>query len=168
MAQALFGAHSPLPLRTVRLPSTDADAPPVDLPYLESDDTAEAAEEDVVVDADPATREPAAEPTRTPPPPTPQAAAAPTGLSLWDVEYAYVAEHPDDGTARLDLARKLYGVGAVERSLEQYAVLAEGDVEVLPDVIRDLNLLVHLYPESTRPKTLLAAARARARQVPES
>ena len=34
LAQALFGAHSPLPPRVTRLPFTDEDAPPLELAYL--------------------------------------------------------------------------------------------------------------------------------------
>jgi tetratricopeptide (TPR) repeat protein len=169
MAQALFGARSPLPLRTVRLPMTDADAPPVDLPYLADEETDVA---DNVVEAE---AHPSAAPVTQVAPvsapaqaelPAPQEPLAPEELSLWDVEYAYVSEHPGDYAARLDLARKLYSVGAVERALEQYSQLVQGDYEVLPAVARDLNLLVHLYPDSPKLEALLAAVRERARQEP--
>ncbi len=170
LAQALFGTRSPLPQRTVRLPMDDADLPPLDLPYLMDED--EASTEDMVVEGEAATLGPADalladagadEPSM----PAAEAPTAPAGLSLWDVEYAYVNEHPSDYRARLDLARKLYGVGAVERALDQYAQLVHGDYEVLPDVARDLDLLVRLYPDSSRLQTLAAAVRDRTRQDPD-
>jgi len=166
MAQTLFGPQSPLPLRTVRLPLTDADVPPVDLPYLE-EDVAEGAvvEAAANLSAVPAIQAPTPAQAKLA---TPQETLPPEGLSLWDVEYTYVSEHPADYAARLDLARKLYSVGAVRRALEQYAQLVQGDYEVLPAVVRDLNLLVHLYPDSPEPKELLAVARERARQEPSS
>ena len=170
VAQALFGAYTPLPLRTVRLPMTDAevDAAPVDLPYLLDDENDIAAGEVVEEEA---TALSAAPVEQTPSPSqaeaaAPQASLSPAGFSLWDVEYAYVNDHPADYAARLDLARKLYEVGEVERALEQYGQLVQGDYEILPAVVRDLNLLVHLHPGSPKLEALLTTARERGRQEP--
>ena len=41
VAQSIFGAHSALPPRLARLPFREEDAPPLDLPYLFDDETAE-------------------------------------------------------------------------------------------------------------------------------
>ncbi|NLG28966.1 MAG: tetratricopeptide repeat protein [Chloroflexi bacterium] len=179
LAQTLFGTRSPLPPRTVRLPVRDDELPPLDLPYLMEDETPA---EDMVIEgqatpvtAAPERPAPAADESLRPEiaeesieraeRPAP-GSVGPGGLSLWDVEYAYVNEHPQDYRARLDLARKLYGVGAVERALDQYAQLVHSDYEVLPDVARDLDLLGRLYPDSSRLKTLFAAVSDRLRQEP--
>lgn len=44
VAQALFGARSPLPPRVIRLPFEEDDAPDIDLPYLRADDAASPSE----------------------------------------------------------------------------------------------------------------------------
>jgi tetratricopeptide (TPR) repeat protein len=178
LAQTLFGARSPLPPRTARLPMREDELPLLELPYLMEDETPA---EDMVIEGQ-ATPVPApggaAPPADEPLPPeiveeAPErterpapGSVGPGGLSLWDVEYAYVNEHPQDYRARLDLARKLYDVGAVERALDQYAQLVHSDYEVLPDVAHDLDLLGRLYPDSSRLEALFAAVSDRLRQEP--
>jgi tetratricopeptide (TPR) repeat protein len=88
------------------------------------------------------------------------------GLSLIDVRRHYVAEHPDDHQARLDLARRLCGIGDVTQATKHYSHLVQEDFGTLPAVIRDLELLKRLYPSITTFDELLRAAHLRESRKP--
>lgn len=89
------------------------------------------------------------------------------GLSLLDVQSRYVAEHPDDGQARLDLARRLRDAGRLGEALAQYAFLIRYDFETLAAVINDLEFLKRIYPGTPAIEALVADAHERdSRQPP--
>jgi tetratricopeptide (TPR) repeat protein len=201
VAQALFGARSPLPPRAARLPAREDDLPPLDLDYLLADADLEDDEEEPASwgagGAWPAGAERAAAGPVSPAPerPTPAAedaveeappedAAVSTAgeaadeepvaderpawesLSLIDVQRQYVAEHPEDSQARLDLARRLRDDGSLGEAIEQYRWLVENEVALLPEAIEDLEFLNRLYPRTTALVDLLGEARFRERTTP--
>ena len=83
------------------------------------------------------------------------------GLSLIDVRRRYVEEHPDDFSARLDLARRYRDVGNLAGALEQYSRLVVEDFSTLRAVLEDLDKLNRIYPRTPALETLLARARLR-------
>ncbi len=193
-AQAIFGARSPLPPRLARLPLTEQDMPPLELPYLVAEEEEGGVEEYVVIEgqvAQPSPKE-ASEPEMGSAPaatepdiqdrasvqshpleaaarvaeeaPRAQRAAAPEGISLLDIRRQYVEEHPEDYQARLDLARRLRDLWKLDQALEQYKVLVQQDFETLSDVVRDLSRLDRIYPATPDLVALLRAARERERK----
>jgi len=90
----------------------------------------------------------------------------PEKMSLIDVQRQYLAEHPDDCQARLDLARRLRDMGQLDQAAAQYQACIEGGYEVLPAVMRDLELLARLYPGTQSIDDALRNASERERRVP--
>jgi tetratricopeptide (TPR) repeat protein len=89
------------------------------------------------------------------------------GLSLIDVRRAYVADHPDDHQARLDLARRLCGSGDVTQAAQHYGYLVQEAHSLLPATIHDLELLKRLYPSMAIFEELLIAAHLRESRQPQ-
>ena len=168
MAQALFGADSPLPPRTVRLPFREEDAPPLDLPYLIEEESAK--EEDTVVIegvaeevAPGVTRALAAPDPRTPrmdrghPIPTSDHSRSDARQGITpraSLSEAQVA-------SRLMAARRFASIGAWSQACELYASLLGGDDATLSIVLHDLRMHHRLSPGESRLVTLLAEALAR-------
>jgi len=192
VAQDLFGEQSPLPPRSARLPFREQDVPPLDLDYLlDADDLAEPAP-DVTVSAAPRrprkVRPEAAEPSLPHEPaesagvdamqaeavdaeaasaePDRQERAPWETMTLVDVQRQYVAEHPDDARARLDLAQRLRDDGRLYEALEQYRWLVTCDVLLLPQVMDDLEFLNRMYPRTPQLHELLSEARFRESRGP--
>ena len=192
-AQSLFGDRSPLPPRAARLPVQEADLPPLDLDYLLADDEEEstAREPTALVDwianaqafFPPAPPEVAAEPDDHAPEPAPEAEPAQAredaqvsedaqepavweAMSLIDVQRQYVAAHPEDSQARLDLARRFRDDGSLHDALEQYRWLVENEITLLPSAIEDLEFLNRMYPRTEALIDLLGEARFRERSRP--
>jgi len=92
----------------------------------------------------------------------------PSPMSLLDVQKEYVAEHPDDAPARLDLARLYRDGGSLSDALEQYRWLVENEYSLLDQTIADLQFLNRLYPRTEELERLLADARSRASHHPSS
>ncbi|MHB0856643.1 MAG: tetratricopeptide repeat protein [Anaerolineae bacterium] len=162
-AQSLFGARSPLPPRTPRVPLGHSDAAPLDLPYLLVDD--EAPSEPRVIEGRPtqATSLPwtprlaapdvaAIEEEAGTPMQTRAGGWSPMGqesedlLSLIDVRLRYLQEHPEDHFARLELARHYRDGGKIDHAAVQYRHLIQNDFTTLSRVIHDLERLNRLYP----------------------
>lgn len=178
-AQAIFGSRSPLPLRIARLPLAEEEAPPYGPPDLVEDEEfveghavpEEQAEALPLEHALPVAKADVEEESPGSNGPqvgrgaegTPEA-AKPEGISLIDVRRQYVAEHPDDYQARLDLARRLRDLWKLNQALEHYAILVQQHYEALPEVIRDLESLDRIYPATPALVALLENARARERR----
>jgi pentatricopeptide repeat protein len=193
-AQALFGSRSPLPPRTPRLPFREEDAPPIAIPYLVDDE--EGIVEDITIEGQltAGVTEAEAQPQEARPDsegiapieqaatvvaagePTPEEDDEPLfgdpdenerDLSLVDIQYRYLAKHPNDYGARLKLARQLRDMRDISGAVEQYHHLVQHDYEALPEVIRDLELLNVLVPGSRPLANLLAEAHARQARKPK-
>lgn len=95
-----------------------------------------------------------------------QGLPAEEGLTLLDLQRQYVAEHPEDSRARLDLARQLRDHGLLAESLEQYGWIVENDYGLMEEALPDLEFLARLYPRTPELEALLGRARAQAKQVP--
>ncbi len=87
-------------------------------------------------------------------------------LSLVDLQYRYVIEHPDDSQARLDLARRYRDGLQVDEALEHYEWLVYNDQSLLTEAVADLEFLYRLRPRSDSVGRLLAEARRRERRLP--
>lgn len=175
VAQALLGPDSPLPLRKARLPFGEENAswdPPFYL--LESEEEAE-----------PLTIEGSAWqlPTREeadilrllegvsvreldgegePEEEVPEKEAVLVGLSWVSEGRKYLAKHPGDDAARLDLARKLGSMDRIDEALDQYGQLLQQDDEaLLLHVIEDLTLLNSWHSGHQALMTMLSEARRR-------
>ncbi len=154
LAQALLGAHSPLPPRTARLPLED-EAP-------------SAMEDDLAPDQDsaPLTIEGRAQapaqpgqPGDAPVAPETPASHEPTDGPPWLAQAQWVQAHPGDHAARLALARRLRDVGMLAEALGHYAALV--DAAAAAEVTSDLESLKKLYPAH---EGLAALAQRAARQ----
>lgn len=95
-----------------------------------------------------------------------EAGGPPEGLSLIDVQYQYVRDHPDDYQARLDLARWLRDMGNIDEAAFQYNHLLGHHQEALPELVRDLELLNRFYPHIPALEQLVQEARDRDRRGP--
>ncbi len=109
--------------------------------------------------------EPAA--TREPQSAAPSRAAW-EAMSLIDVQRQYVAEHPEDAQARLDLAQRLRDDGSLYEAIAQYRWLVENDVLLLPQAIDDLEFLNRMYPRTPELHELLTEARFRESRGPSN
>ncbi|MHB1294261.1 MAG: tetratricopeptide repeat protein [Anaerolineae bacterium] len=162
-AQSLFGARSPLPPRSPRVPLGLSDAAPLDLPYPLADDETQA--EPVVIEgragqtstlpwAPRITAGGAVEgATQAGPPQVAEAWVAAVEscedlISLIDVRLRYLQEHPEDHFARLELARQYRDGGKIDHAAVQYRYLIENDFTTLSRVIHDLERLNRLYPRT--------------------
>ena len=87
-------------------------------------------------------------------------------MSLIDVQRQYVAEHPEDARARLDLAQRFRDEGSLHEAIEQYRWLVDNDVLLLPQAIDDLEFLNRMYPRTPELHGLLAEARFRESRGP--
>lgn len=161
VAQAIFGQQSPLPPRVARLPVSLERQPPWELPYLLLDD-AEGVESEAPAPSPPmlgvAARNAAFQekPQRTtlrPPPQLPPDAssswAAPEDAqsgSLLERYQARLEDAPNDYGARLELARRLRDIGAINRAIIEYETLVREHPETWAAVALDLQLLNRLYP----------------------
>jgi hypothetical protein len=87
-------------------------------------------------------------------------------MSLIDVQRQYVAAHPEDSQARLDLARRFRDDGSLHDALEQYRWLVENEITLLPSAIEDLEFLNRMYPRTEALIDLLGEARFRERSRP--
>ncbi len=144
LAQDLFGALSPLPPRTARLPVESQDVAGKDLGelYEEGVRTIEGsarAQPPPLLEA--ATTAPA-EPQWLRPAPGPALREPP-----WRAQERHLEAHPEDHAARLGLARRLRDMAILEEALKHYAVLAEGAPALLGEVARDVEVMRRLYPE---------------------
>ena len=90
----------------------------------------------------------------------------PQKMSLIDVQKQYLLDHSDDHQARLDLARHLRDIGALDQALREYRILVEASYEVLPGVVHDLELLARLHPETQAIDDVLCSAHEREKRVP--
>ncbi|NLD43767.1 MAG: tetratricopeptide repeat protein [Chloroflexi bacterium] len=117
----------------------------------------------------PAGERPADEPaaTREPEPAAPPRAAW-EAMSLIDVQRQYVAQHPEDAQARLDLAQRLCDDGSLYEAIAQYRWLVENDVLLLPQAIDDLEFLNRMYPRTPELHELLTEARFRESRGPSN
>jgi len=89
------------------------------------------------------------------------------GMSVLDVRRQYVADHPEDHEARLDLARRYRDALKLDESLKHYARLVEKEeIETLGEVIHDLELLGRIHRRNAYLEQLLAIARKKGRQEP--
>ncbi len=188
VAQTFFGADSPLPPRTARLPFRHQDVPPLDLPYLSERDDAEAQ----IVTAESASKGARPRPAIKPPEieavvvqpatkasdvveksPKPEGREAEPELekagedashdrgrvSLLVIKRQYLVAHPNEHTIRLELARLLRDIGDIDSALKQYKRLILPDLDLFSEVRRDLELLNRLAPGDTSLLGLLVEAR---------
>ncbi|MBM3187335.1 MAG: tetratricopeptide repeat protein [Chloroflexi bacterium] len=160
MAQSLFGSRSPLPLRTVRLPFREEDAPPLDLPYLSNEPETEVIEGRAI-------ESPRQRALAPPPflasgeqggmPRRPDAGRSDAVMSSGQhLAPAGRAGQGASSGARLGRARELARAGGLDDALELYASLMGEDAATVALVLDDLRLLNRVHPGHPRLVALLA------------
>jgi len=186
VAQALFGARSPLPPRMPRLPFKESDMAPLDLPYLAAEGAEDSGEVIITRRAVPVAAEPAAgaatiESTVKPASAeleilAPQATesrveetaivenTAPAPTAPTEVGPEVVAPDIEDGAAQLARARAWRAAGELTQAVEVYRQFMARHPEMAALAQRDLEVLNWLHPGQRPVAALLLEARDRAAQ----
>lgn len=171
VANALFGARSPLPLTEIEIPRLEWKEPapqPSPPPELRVEAPASLAQgleplftEAVAVER--VTEEPAERLETIPSvPPEPVEETPP---SLADIYLLKLQENPKDNETRLALARFYRDEGRLSDALTEYRSVAYPTSGQMDAVIADLEALAEAQPENLEVKELLADVYARAGQL---